>query len=80
MTVLGPSEVKDQKGEAMPSCDMTKDCTEAVTHIRSKGYVYCAKHTDLHHNLGQWSRHTYLCPEAVVRSVRDRRKTQPHRP
>lgn len=23
---------------------MTKDCTEAVTHIGSKGYVYCAEH------------------------------------
>jgi hypothetical protein len=28
----------------MASCDMRKDCTEAVTHIGSKGYVYCAKH------------------------------------
>jgi hypothetical protein len=23
---------------------MTKDCTDAVTHIGSKGYVYCATH------------------------------------
>jgi hypothetical protein len=37
-------KVKDQKGEAMATCDMTNDCTEAVTHIGSKGYVYCAKH------------------------------------
>ena len=44
MTELGPSDVENQKGEAMASCDMRKDCTEAVTHIGSKGYVYCAKH------------------------------------
>jgi hypothetical protein len=25
-------------------CDMVDDCREAVTHIDSKGYVYCAKH------------------------------------
>jgi hypothetical protein len=28
----------------MASCDMRKDCAEAVTHIGSKGYVYCATH------------------------------------
>jgi hypothetical protein len=28
----------------MASCGMTKDCAEAVTHIGSKGYVYCAPH------------------------------------
>jgi hypothetical protein len=44
MTVLGPSDVEDQKGEAMATCDMKKDCAEAVTHIGSKGYVYCEKH------------------------------------
>lgn len=25
-------------------CDMEKDCTAPVTHIGSKGYVYCAAH------------------------------------
>jgi len=25
-------------------CDMTKDCTNQVTHIGEKGYVYCADH------------------------------------
>ena len=44
MTVLGPSDVENQKGEAMASCDMRKDCAEAVTHNGSKGYIYCAKH------------------------------------
>ena len=44
MTVLGPSDVENQKGEAMASSDMRKDCAEAVTHIGSKGYIYCAKH------------------------------------
>lgn len=24
------------------SCDMSKDCTNNVTHIGSKGYVYCS--------------------------------------
>jgi hypothetical protein len=28
----------------MASCDMRKDCAEAVTHVGSKGYVYCATH------------------------------------
>lgn len=26
------------------SCDMAKECTETVTHIDDKGYVYCKKH------------------------------------
>lgn len=26
----------------MPTCDMTKDCPNRVTHIGEKGYVYCA--------------------------------------
>lgn len=25
-------------------CDMEQDCTSPVTHIGSKGYVYCAHH------------------------------------
>ena len=25
-------------------CDMTADCTNAVTHIGNKGFVYCATH------------------------------------
>lgn len=25
-------------------CDMVKDCTERVTHIGEKGYVYCSTH------------------------------------
>jgi hypothetical protein len=25
-------------------CDMTKDCSAAVTHLDRKGYVYCAPH------------------------------------
>ncbi|KKW46571.1 MAG: hypothetical protein UY96_C0003G0074 [Parcubacteria group bacterium GW2011_GWB1_56_8] len=24
-------------------CEMKKDCTRAVTHIGSKGYIYCAE-------------------------------------
>jgi hypothetical protein len=25
-------------------CDMTKDCQNTVTHIGSKGYIYCVEH------------------------------------
>ena len=25
-------------------CDMEKDCSESVTHIDDKGYVYCRSH------------------------------------
>ena len=25
-------------------CDMTEDCTDTVTHIDQKGYVYCTEH------------------------------------
>lgn len=25
-------------------CDMTADCTEPITHLDSKGYLYCTKH------------------------------------
>ena len=28
----------------MATCDMTNECTNAVTHIGEKGYVYCAEH------------------------------------
>lgn len=28
----------------MLTCDMVKDCTEPVTHIGEKGWVYCASH------------------------------------
>jgi hypothetical protein len=27
------------------TCDMEKDCTNPVTHIGEKGYVYCAAHS-----------------------------------
>lgn len=27
-----------------PTCDMMRDCAEPVTHIGSKGYVYCETH------------------------------------
>ena len=26
------------------TCDMKKECTNPVTHIGEKGYVYCAEH------------------------------------
>jgi hypothetical protein len=26
------------------TCDMVKGCTNPVTHIGEKGYVYCAEH------------------------------------
>lgn len=26
------------------ACDMLSDCTDEVTHIESKGYVYCTGH------------------------------------
>lgn len=26
------------------TCDMRNDCSDAVTHIGEKGYVYCATH------------------------------------
>ena len=29
------------------TCDMRKDCKQAVTHIDEKGYVYCSSHGDL---------------------------------
>jgi hypothetical protein len=25
-------------------CEMTKECMEVVTHIDSKGYIYCTSH------------------------------------
>ena len=25
-------------------CDMEKECTQAVTHIDNKGFVYCREH------------------------------------
>jgi hypothetical protein len=28
----------------MPTCDMTEDCTEPVTHLDDKGFVYCTYH------------------------------------
>lgn len=27
-----------------PTCDMADDCTNPVTHIGNRGYVYCARH------------------------------------
>jgi hypothetical protein len=30
--------------EASISCEMVAGCTHPVTHIGSKGYVYCAEH------------------------------------
>lgn len=27
-----------------PQCEMRRECTESVTHIGSKGYIYCATH------------------------------------
>lgn len=26
------------------TCDMTNDCTERVTHLGEKGFVYCSNH------------------------------------
>ena len=28
----------------MPTCDMEHECTQPVTHIGNKGYVYCTEH------------------------------------
>ena len=28
----------------MGKCDMERDCSNPVTHIGEKGYVYCAEH------------------------------------
>ena len=28
----------------MPTCDMTKDCKQPVTHLDTAGYVYCTAH------------------------------------
>lgn len=28
----------------VPACDMKTDCTEPVSHIDDKGFVYCEKH------------------------------------
>jgi len=28
----------------MSTCDMRRDCTNPVTHIGEKGYIYCAEH------------------------------------
>jgi hypothetical protein len=25
-------------------CDMSRDCTDTVTHIDNKGWVYCSRH------------------------------------
>ena len=33
-------------------CDMTKDCQSAVTHIGSKGYIYCAEHAIIRRQSG----------------------------
>lgn len=32
----------EKGGIEMATCDMTENCTNPVTHIGSKGYVYCA--------------------------------------
>ena len=31
----------------MATCDMTKECTEPVTHIDQAGFVYCEMHGGL---------------------------------
>jgi hypothetical protein len=33
-----------QSTKKMLTCDMTAECTCAVTHIGNKGYVYCTQH------------------------------------
>jgi hypothetical protein len=38
--------------ENLPHCDMTHDCIEKVTHIGSKGYVYCKAHAVSRRNSG----------------------------
>jgi hypothetical protein len=30
--------------DTTPTCDMIEGCTEPVTYLDAKGYVYCTKH------------------------------------
>jgi hypothetical protein len=32
-------------------CDMDRSCTEPVTHLEDKGYVYCTGHADCRRGL-----------------------------
>ena len=32
------------RDDGTPACDMKADCTEPVTHIGEKGYIYCTLH------------------------------------
>jgi hypothetical protein len=34
-----------------PRCEMRDDCESPVTHIGSKGYIYCTEHAVLRHDL-----------------------------
>ena len=46
--------------ERVLTCDMVEGCTEPVTHIDSKGYVYCATH-------GQERKATQRCRKLLPR-------------
>ena len=37
-------EGKPILAQVKPKCDMTKDCAQDVTHIDSRGFVYCECH------------------------------------
>lgn len=37
-------EIWGVEDDSIPTCDMVKGCTQPITHIGSKGYIYCAEH------------------------------------
>jgi hypothetical protein len=39
--------IQDTEATTKPKCDMTKDCAQDVTHIDSRGFVYCECHGKL---------------------------------
>lgn len=43
---------REESGGLMPMCDMAMDCFAPVTHLGSKGYVYCAEHALSRRNSG----------------------------
>lgn len=36
-------------------CDMKKDCSEQITHIDEKGFIYCREHGRQRKNYGRYA-------------------------
>lgn len=56
-----------------PTCDMTKDCTEPVTHLDESGFVYCTKHGIQRRS---WKRCRKLRPHELRRIERGQQITR----